>query len=342
METASSTTTVVCPGCHTSQETPATSPEADPLVLPCQQCQATLVLIPKPIPAAREPTKTSSRKTCTTKPAATLPASRSAQIAIAVLSCLAYLAVGATIYGASYGVKQLDPYKVSESFARQHLVLKTSIGEPMTFGWFPSVQLSRSERTHHADVAFSVTGPQGAGQVALSLDKTEDRNGKEWRIREARYQLGDADMQPLWIQFPGDLELLDRLEAMHVELDQATNNRDIETMMKHIAPDARFRFIIETPPNRSVRTFHNREEFRREMLAGMVMTQQISWQRHETDFRLAPDGRTATGNFLFTDEVIVQGQHLTFTIIETMTYSLVGGRPLITSIDGVQQLKKPS
>jgi hypothetical protein len=255
---------------------------------------------------------------------------------MAVLSCLSYLVLGMTIYGASFAVKQLAPYKISESFVRQHPVLKDSIGEPMTFGWFPSVQVASGERKHSAHVELFVTGPQHSGRVVLSLDET----GKEWHISEASYQLDGADRQSLWVQFPDDLHVLDQLEAMHVELDQATNERDVETMMKHIDPDAKFRFIIDVPPHRMVRTFNNRDEFRRETLAGILMTQHIEWRRHETAFRLAPDGQTATGTFLFTDEVIMHGQRLTFAIDETITYSLAGERPLITAIDGVQQLKR--
>jgi hypothetical protein len=257
-------------------------------------------------------------------------------VSIAILSGLAYLILGITIYGASYEVKQLAPYKISESFVRQHPVLKKSIGDPMTFGWFPSVQMYRNGGKSSAQVELSVTGPQHPGRVTLSLDGTD----KEWHIREADYQLDGADTQPLWVQFPGDRDLLDQLEAMHAELDQATNARDVETMMTHIAPEATFRFILDMPPNRTIRTFNNRDEFRQETLAGILMAQQVRYQRHETDFRLAPDGRTATGKVLSTDEVIVQGQHLTFAINETITYSLVGERPLITSIEGVQQLKR--
>ncbi len=338
MEAALSATTIVCPGCQAPQETPAESPGTAPLVIPCQQCRASLVLIQRPIPDAITPTRTCPRKAYTAKSGVSPRTQRSAVIAIATLAFLAYLAFGMTIYGTSYGIKQLDPYQVSESFARQHPVLKTSIGEPMTFGWFPSVQMSRTERTRHADVDFSLTGPRGTGQAALSLEKTD----KEWRIREARYQLDGADLQPLWIQFPGDVELLDQLEAMQVELDRAANDQDIEMMMKYLAPDVKVRIISDIPPNHTVRTFNSREAFRQEVLAGILMTKVVRYQRQETDFRLSADGRGATGTILSAEEVTVQGQPVTFIIREAITYSLTGNRPSITSIDAVQQLKQPS
>jgi hypothetical protein len=334
METALAPLTVGCPGCHTAQEAPALHSGAEPLVIACQQCRANIILVPQSTSTGVDPGKTSPHTARTAKSTQTPP--RSAVASIAVLSCVVYLLLGMTIYGASYGVKQLEPYKVSESFVRQHPVLKKSFGDPMTFGWFPSLQMHSNGEKSSAEVELRVTGAQQSGQVMVSLDGTS----KEWHIREASYRLAGADTQPLWIQFPGDVDLLNQLEAMHVELDQATNRQDVETIMKHIAPNATFRFILEIPPHRTVRTFHNREEFRRETLTDIVMTKRVNWQRDETDFHLAPDGRTATGKLWFTDEVITNGQHLTFIIHETITYSLVGGRPLITSVDGVQQLKK--
>lgn len=334
MNTSESVGTVVCPGCESSQEVPLADPSIDPLVVACRHCQANLILV---VPHGNPGTSPTYQTHPTDERRARLRTStapRSARIAVGVLCALSYLGAGILLYGASYGIRQLPPYRVAESFAKQHPELIEVLGEPIEFGWFPTAQVHRQGRKAEAYVELRVSGPRGPGEVALILSE-EHRN---WRILQAQYQFGQDEARPLWIQFPGDFALQERLETIMSDLDEATNARDVDGMMKHIAPDATFVFILEMPSNRQVRTFRNREEYRRDVLTSVVMVKHLRWTRQESEFHLAPDGRTATGTFLWTHEVLTQGKPVTFSIHQTITYSFRGDRPLITAVEGVQQL----
>lgn len=325
---------MVCPGCQASQDVPAADSTHDPPVVACHQCRANLILVaPDAGPVPPQATHNRFARTRSV-PIRTANAPRSALVAVGLLCTLSYLGTAILLYGASYGIKQLPPYRVAEAFVTQHPVLTQALGEPIESGWFPTAHVYREGRKARAYVELRVSGPRGSGQVGLSLIGEQ----QAWRIFDAQYQVGEHDARPLWIQFPGDFALRERLEAIMVDLDEATNARDVDRMMKHIAPDATFRFILEIPPNRQLRTFRNREEFRREVLANILMVKHVSWTRHETEFQLAPDGRTATGKFLWTHKVIAQGKPVTFSVDETITYSVQENEPFITSVDGVQQL----
>ncbi len=337
METLVAPATLVCPGCETAQEVTVPPGDQNPSVLACPQCRANLVVVPPQTPESTPPSPGSPIRSqeVRTKPAATT-APRSAVVAVALLSLLTYLIVGLSLYATSYGVKQLGPYKVSESFVSQHPVLKQSLGDPLQFGWFPSVQMHTRGRKGSAYVELSVSGSTTSGLVGLSLDGT----GKDWRIRDARYQLEGAEVQPLWVQFPGDYEVMERIHDILTDLDQAGNDRNIDGLLQYVAPHATFRIIVEGPKGREVRNFRNREEYRREILAGLLMLKDLKWIRQDTDIRFAPDGRTATVSVLGTREVTVQGQRLAFAIDDTITVSLEGGEPVITAVDEVQQVKR--
>ncbi|GKS56658.1 hypothetical protein YTPLAS18_01850 [Nitrospira sp.] len=261
---------------------------------------------------------------------------QSARVAIVVLCALAYLLLCMALYGASYGVKQLAPYKIAEAFVAQHPVVAEEVGHPLTFGWFPTVQLQSRGREGAAYVDLAVSGSRTSGRIALALVS----NRSDWRVREAQYQLGEEEIRPLWVQFPGDYELLQRLEAVMADLDEATNNRDVDAMMRHVAPNAQFRFIVERSDGRDVRTYRNREHYRRETLARILMAQDVNRVRHHTEFQLAPDGRTATGMIEATEERLADGRRIAFNVQETLTYSFQSDMPVITSIDEVQQLKR--
>ncbi len=337
METLVATATLVCPGCETAQEIAVPTDDQDPSVLACPNCQANLVVVPPHAPKSTTPSPGSSIRSqdSGTKRRVTA-APRSAVLAVSLLCLLTYVVVGLSLYGASYGVKQLGPYKVSESFVRQHPVLKQSLGDPLQFGWFPSVQMRTRGRKGSAYVELSVIGSATSGVVGLSLEGT----GKDWRIRDARYQLEGAEVQPLWVQFPGDYEAMERIHDILTDLDQASNDRNIDGLLEHVAPHATFRLIVEGPRGREVRNFRDREEYRREILAGLLMQKDLKWVRQNTDVRFTPDGRTATVSVLGTQEVTVQGRRLALAIDDTITFSLEGGEPVITAFDEVQQVKR--
>ncbi len=335
MSTIAAAATVVCPGCRTPQSAPS---DADLSVTACPQCQANLIVVTsqgRPSesgrPAAPQPRASSPRPVAPS-------VARSSVIAVAIFCLLSYAGFGSLLYAASYGIRQLPPYQISESFVRQHPVIVQALGQPLDFGWFPTAQLRGRGRHGAAYVELSVNGPRGTGRVAVFLDG--DRS--DWHVREARYQIEGGDVKPLWVRFPADHELLDRLEATMAALDQATNERDVDAMMRHLAPDATVRFILELPAGREVRTFRNRDEYRRETLASILMVPQLRWVRQHTDFRLAPDGRTATGIIEATQEIVADGRAETYVVQESITYSFQGGTPLITSIDGVQQIRRVS
>ena len=329
--TITAVSTVPCPSCGVAQDAPSELTDADPSVTACHQCHVNLVFIPQPTDSVWPQSVSVSPKRAPPK-----PAPQSALVATGILCCLAYLALGLALYGASYGVKQLAPYKIAESFVARHPVVTAGVGEPVEFGWFPTVHVQSRGRRGTAYVNFAVSGSRTSGRIAVFLDGDQS----DWRVREAQYQFDEAEVTPLWVQFPGDHDLLVRLEAVMAELDEATNARDVDAMMHHVAPNARFRFIHELTKGRDVRTYHNREEYRRETLAGILMVQDLTWVRNHTEFELAPDGRTATGRVEATQKVVAGGRTVTFHVQETLTYALHGETPVITSIDGVQQVKR--
>lgn len=338
MHTATLVTTVACPGCLATQEVACLEPGCVPTVTACQQCQANLVLVPPLTHEQRQAPATANPPASSPIPSAPACPPRSAIVAISMLTVLGYLCVAALLYSASYGVKQLPPYRPAEQFVAHHPVLTQALGEPLTFGRFPTAQMRRDGRKLGGYVELTVSGPRGSGEVAMSLVHEQ----RTWRIVEAEYQLGDGDTQPLWVQFPGDYELHARVDELLNELDEAINARDVDAILEHVAPEATIRLILETPPPRQVRTYRTREEYRGDLLAEMLMVKHLAWTREETDIRLSPDGQTATGAFQGLHERVIQGKPATVRVDTTFTCAFRGGQPVFTIIDSVQQTAERS
>lgn len=336
MSTAVLTETVVCPGCGASQPV---SERHEPLtVLSCGQCQATLVVVPAhatPPPAStRSAEPQAPRRTSATPASSSGTMPRAAWITLGTLCAILYACVGLLIFGASFGIKKMPPYQAAESFAQQHPVLKQALGEPMTFGWFPTAQMHGNQRKKTGYVEFLVQGPQGSAQVALSLIEVQ----QQWQVVEAEYAIGDDEAQPLWVQFPGDFELRAQAEDVVSSLDEATQAQDLDGMTGAFALDAQVTVILETPPPRQVRTFHTFEAYRQDVLSDMLMNKHVEWTREESDLRLHDDRTHATGTYRWTHEVLVNDQPQTIRIDGTLTFAFQDGQATITAMELIRQV----
>ncbi len=345
MSTAVITATVVCPGCGTSLDVP--DGQEALRFLACTNCASTLVLVPPqptaPPGVAVGTAPTASEKTAASRPshkgrAQAVPAStgmpRAAWIALGTLCAVAYACVALVFFGASLGVKRMPPYQSAESFVRQHPLLKQTLGEPMTFGWFPTAQMHGDRHKKTGYVELTVDGPLGSAQVALNLlaDK------KQWQVVEAEYAIGEADAQPLWVQFPGDFALRAQVEDVVSAIDDATQSQDMDGMTAALAPDVQVTVMLETPPPRRVQTFHGIDAYRREVLSDMLMKKHVDWSREDSLVRLTDDGQHATGTYRWTHEVLVENQPQTIRIDGTLTFAFHEGQATITTMELVHQV----
>jgi hypothetical protein len=181
-----------------------------------------------------------------------------------------------------------------------------------------------------------VSGPQASGSVILFLEQQDDET---WHIRKAQYRDDAGTIRPLWTFFPGDDLVEARLTALLTELDQAANRRNVEGLVRYVAPDARMTVIVQFSGTEQELTM-TREQYRTSLMQSFAMAQEYRWTRTDTDVRLASDGRKAVARFHGTESITTNGRRLVFALEKELTFSLNGPQPLIVSMKAFETMAR--
>jgi hypothetical protein len=84
-------------------------------------------------------------------------------------------------------LKNSDAYQLSEAFLRSNATVEQLIGTPIDTG-IPSGNIRINGPSGFAELAFSVKGPKGEGQVFVKATKDMGR----WTIKRMKLQQGDT------------------------------------------------------------------------------------------------------------------------------------------------------
>jgi ketosteroid isomerase-like protein len=156
-------------------------------------------------------------------------------------------------------------------------------------------------------------------------------DGEIWQIRKARYQDETGTLKPLWTLFPGDDLAEAQVTSLLAELDQAANRRDVDGLVRHVAPDARMTVVVQFSGTEQELTM-TRDQYRTSLRQSFAMAQEYQWTRMDTDVRLAPDGRKAVARLQGTESITTNGRRLVFALEKELTFSLQGPQPVIVSM----------
>jgi hypothetical protein len=327
--------TVTCPSCLSSQVVPDSA--ADIAVVSCTTCDVNLVLVPAG--AAGSATATGNSTSTRSNPEAApvnAGARRTAMLSLTALCLLGYGVFGTALFGLTQGVKRSTAYQTSIVFIQDHEVLKDHFGTPLEFGWFPTWQVRSDGHQGTAQFDIPVSGPRASGSVLLSLVQED---AETWYIRKARYQDDEGTIRPLWTLFPGDDLAEAQVTSLLAELDQAANSRDVDGLVRHVAPDARMTVVVQFSGTEQELTM-TREQYRTSLRQSFAMAQEYQWTRMDTNVSLAPDGRKAVARLRGTESITTNGQRLVFALEKELTFSLQSPQPLIVSMKALETMAR--
>jgi hypothetical protein len=116
------------------------------------------------------------------------------------------------------------------------------------------------------------------------------------------------------------------------EVEIATLNKDIDGVMKHLAPSVLIRVSVETPygPQRVKRS---REEYKKETLDLWSMTSHNEYRRENEEIKISDDGQVAVVETDIIESHVIEGQTVDSETYERVTLEIIDGHILVTKID---------
>lgn len=327
--------TVTCPSCLSSQA--VSDSAAGITVVSCATCDVNLVLVPAGAGGSATASGSFTGTRSIPGPApVNAGARRTALLSLTALCLLGYGIVGTALFAMTQGIKRSTVYQTAIVFIQDHEVLKDHFGTPLEFGWFPTWHVRSDGQQGTAQFDIQVSGPRASGSVLLSLVQED---AETWLVRKARYQDDAGTSRPLWTLFPGDDLAEAQVTSLLAELDQAANSRDVDGLVRHVAPDARMTVVVQFSGSEQALTM-TREQYRTSLRQSFAMAQEYQWTRMDTEVRLAPDGRKAVARLRGTESITTNGRRLVFALEKELTFSLQGPRPLIVSMRALETVAR--
>lgn len=136
---------------------------------------------------------------------------------------------------------------------------------------------------------------------------------------------------PMYIT-EGDIwEIMDEVEI-------ATLDKDINGVIKHLAPSVVIRVTTNTPlgPQKVQMT---REEYKAETLKGWAMTSNNEYRFENEEIKISDDGQIAVVETDVIERYVLQGQTINTTTHERVTLEVVDGEILVTRIDATMSMQ---
>lgn len=118
------------------------------------------------------------------------------------------------------------------------------------------------------------------------------------------------------------------------DLDQAIRRKDIDGVLRHIAPDATITIHMKQGTHQQMATL-TREEYRKTLAMGFAFPSANDYSRVNTTVSLAPDERTAKVSFKSTETLRQGHREIKIEGEETLVFKIRGDRPAITSLEQV-------
>jgi hypothetical protein len=117
-------------------------------------------------------------------------------------------------------------------------------------------------------------------------------------------------------------------------IDQAIRRKDVDTILRHIAPDANITIHMKQGAQQQIATL-TREEYRKTLTMGFAFPSANDYARVSTTVSLAPDERSAKVSFKSTETLRQAHRDLKIEGEETLVFRIRDDKPVITSLEQV-------
>ena len=121
------------------------------------------------------------------------------------------------------------------------------------------------------------------------------------------------------------------------EVEVATLNKEIDGVIKHLAPSVVIRVTTDTPIGPQT-VLMSREQYHDETLKGWSTTSHHEYRRENEEIKISDDGQIAVVETDIIERQVVQGQTMNTTTHERVTLEIVGGEILVTRIDAFMRM----
>ena len=118
------------------------------------------------------------------------------------------------------------------------------------------------------------------------------------------------------------------INAMLLDAEKAANNRDLELLMVHLAPDL---VVKITAPGQPTMTL-NRAQYKTITSQVLEMSENYQYKRLSTQIVIAPNGKSARVVTTTHEKMTINSQQIQGTAKSTSIFQVRGNRILITSI----------
>lgn len=135
---------------------------------------------------------------------------------------------------------------------------------------------------------------------------------------------------PVYITEDDIYEIMDEVEV-------ATLDKDIDGVIKYLAPSVIIRVTTDTPFGpQTVRM--TCEQYQNETLKGWAMTSHNEYRHENEEIKISDDGQIAVVETDVIERYVVQGQTINTTTHERVTLEIVDGEILVTRIDALMNI----
>lgn len=118
------------------------------------------------------------------------------------------------------------------------------------------------------------------------------------------------------------------------DLDQAIRRKDVDGVLRHIAPDAAITIHMKQGTHQQMATL-TREEYRKTLAMGFAFPSANDYARVNTVVSLAPDERSAKVSIKSTETLRQGYRDIKIESEETLVFKIRGNKPAITSLEQV-------
>jgi len=115
------------------------------------------------------------------------------------------------------------------------------------------------------------------------------------------------------------------------EVEDATLDKDIDGVMKHLSPSVVINVTVSSPYGPQ-KVPMSREKYRKETLKGWSMTSQYEYRHENEEIKISDDGQIAVVEADIIESYVLQGKTINTTTHERVTLEVVDGEILVTRI----------
>ncbi|MBK9306849.1 MAG: hypothetical protein IPM58_07135 [Nitrospira sp.] len=132
---------------------------------------------------------------------------------------------------------------------------------------------------------------------------------------------------------PPDVRLTrEAIDGLLNALDEATRQKDVDSVVRHIAPDANITIHMMQGSHQQMALL-TREEYRKTLAMAFAFPSANDFTRTNTSVSLAADERSAKVSFKSTETLLQANREFKTEGEETLVVNVRDGKPMITSLE---------